>query len=219
MAIYRDLLYNNVQSFLASGFPVLRAISSDAYWHGLARDFFAHHRSHTPYFSEIGREFIEFVQNERDSPEDPGFLLELLHYERVELELMIDTRDPRALSADPNGDLLEGVPMASPLAVALRYQYPVHRIGVDHQPDEPPAEPTDLIVYRDRADEVGFLEANPVTLRLLVLLQENSHSTGKELLDGLAAELQHPRPELVIAHGRDILQRFRHLDILLGTRA
>ena len=33
IGIYRDLLYNNVEGFIANGFPVLRSIYSDENWH------------------------------------------------------------------------------------------------------------------------------------------------------------------------------------------
>ena len=39
MGVYAELLFNNINDQLASNFPVLREISSDTYWHGLACDF------------------------------------------------------------------------------------------------------------------------------------------------------------------------------------
>ena len=40
MAIYRDLLYRNVESFLANSFPVLRKVIRDDDWHSLMREYF-----------------------------------------------------------------------------------------------------------------------------------------------------------------------------------
>ncbi len=221
MAIYRDLFFNNVEGFLANGFPVLRKLLPDHQWLALARDFFARHRSHTPLFAEISREFLDYLQNERGlHPEDPPFLGELAHYEWVELALSISDADPRESleSTDPNGDLLAGVPVLSPLAWNLSYHYPVHRIGPDFQPDEQPAEPTHLVVYRNREDAVVFLEINPVTQRLLQLAKENPDSTGLELLGAIASELNHPNPGVVIEGGRQLLHDLRGRDIILGTR-
>ena len=68
---------------------------------------------------------------------------------------------------DPNGDLLAGCPLVSPTAWNLTYQWPVHTIGPECVPDEPPEQPTHLVVYRDRVDEVHFLQINAVTQRML----------------------------------------------------
>ncbi|TNE83159.1 MAG: DUF2063 domain-containing protein, partial [Gammaproteobacteria bacterium] len=45
MQIYRDLIYNNIESFLASGFPILRSLMDDQRWHEIARDFIHRHQS------------------------------------------------------------------------------------------------------------------------------------------------------------------------------
>jgi hypothetical protein len=219
MAIYRDLFYNNVESLLAGNFPVLRQLLADDHWHALVREFFVRHRAQTPYFPEIGQEFLDYLQNERQSePRDPPFLLELAHYEWVELAISIgdETTDPG--DADPNGDFMTGVPLVSPLAWNLSYRYPVHRIRPDFQPDSPGEEPTHLVVYRTRRDEVEFMEINAVTQRLLQLLQENPDGTGLETVKRIAEELDHPRPEVVMEAGRQLLDDLRARNIVMGTR-
>src|SRR5690606_5731462 len=85
LAVYRDLLYNNLQSLLAGNFPVIRATLPDPDWHALVRAFYAGHRCQTPLFTEIGREFVRWlVARESDTPALPPWLAELAHYERVE---------------------------------------------------------------------------------------------------------------------------------------
>ena len=117
MQIYRELFFNNIQSLLSSNFPVLRALHTDNDWRQLVRDFYSEHRCQTPLFPEIAKEFLRYLQDERCEQEnDPGFLLELAHYEWVELALSLDERDPASQAADPEGDLLQGVPVLSPLA-------------------------------------------------------------------------------------------------------
>jgi hypothetical protein len=219
MKIYRDLLYNNVEGFIANGFPVLRAISSDAVWHARVRDFFADHRCHTPYFLEIAREFLDFLERERGAhPDDPPFIRELCHYEWVELALNVADDEADRRDVDRNGDLLEAVPVLSNLAWALAYQWPVHRIGPDFQPTTPPPQPTLLLVYRDRQDKVGFLEINPVTYRLIELLAADRARTGRQILEQIAAELSHPNPKTVIDAGATILNDLRQREIVIGTR-
>lgn len=218
MAIYRELVFNNVASLLASNFPVTRQILTDDHWNGLVRGFFIHHRCTTPLFHELGQEFLAYLQEIRaGDAQDPPFLLELAHYEWVELALDVSEDEPASTLADPNGDLLAGAPMVSPLAWNLSYRFPVHRIGPGHQPEAPPPDPTHLVVYRTREGQVEFLAINAVTQRLLQLLQENPAATGLETLTRIAEELQHPRPDQVIEAGRELLADLRRRDILLGT--
>jgi hypothetical protein len=223
MAVYRDLLFNNVREFLAGTFPVLRRIYGEAGWSALIREYFARHRARTPLFLQMPREFLAWLDDERGGrPEDPPFLRELAHYEWVELALSVDSRDPDdpvTGGYDAQGDLLHGVPVLSPLAWPQAYTWPVHRIGPDFQPQEPPAQPTYLLVYRDRADAVGFLEMNPVTARLVELIGAEPAPTGREALERIAAELAHPDPQVVISGGLGILEDLRRRDVILGSRA
>jgi uncharacterized protein len=226
MKIYRELFYNNVESFMASTYPVLRSIISDQRWHAMIRDYFAKHQSHTPLFPEMPREFLKYLEHEREvDPDDPPFMLELAHYEWVELALSIlDEKidDSTFIIPDNNEDLLTGIPVASPLAWVLGYHFPVHKISVDYQPQTPGNQITYLIVYRDRRDEVRFMEANPVTARLLQLIIDNTNlyrENGKTLLEQIATELNHPQPDVVIQAGHGILVDFMRRSILFGVRS
>ena len=219
MQIYRELFYNNVENFLAATFPVLRKIFDDGAWHAMVRGFFARHRSRTPLFLEIPREFLGWLEQDRlQEQEGFPFLYELAHYEWVELALSIAEETPEQDAVDPNGDLLAGIPVMSPLAWLLAYHYPVHRISPDFLPEEPGEHPTLLVVYRDGADEVGFLEINPVTRRLLELISEDSAASGLQMLERIAEELSHPQPGVVVEGGMEIMRGLREKQILLGTR-
>jgi uncharacterized protein len=219
MAVYRELVFNNVASLLAANFPVIRGVLDDDRWDGLIRGFFIHHRCATPLFHELGQEFLAYLSEARTGNlRDPPFLLELAHYEWVELALDISDDEPNGVQCDPNGDLMTGHPVVSPLAWNLSYRFPVHCIGPAYLPDAPPAEPTRLVVYRTRQGHVEFLEVNAVTQRLLQLLEEDPAPTGLKALTRIAEELRHPRPELVTESGRALLLDLRRRDILLGTR-
>ena len=220
MAIYRALFYNNVEGFLSNSFPVLRALHADQQWHAMARDFFAHHRAQTPLFLEIPREFLGWLQNERTArADDLPFLHELAHYEWVELALTISEATLDRDDVNPAGDFLTGIPLLSPLAWHMSYHYPVHRIGPDFLPDEPDGTTTSLVVYRNREDEVGFMEINPVTKRLLELVNGNDTDNGEQLLNRIAAEMSHPQPGVVVSGGIEILKGLAQKDIILGTKS
>ena len=96
MAIYRELIFNNIDGFLAGNFPVIRRLLSDEQWYALIQDFFVVHRSKTPYFAEIAGEFLDYLQNERNNAGDYPFLLELAHYEWVEMALSIAAESSQA---------------------------------------------------------------------------------------------------------------------------
>jgi len=218
MGIYRELFYNNIEGFLASSFPVLRELTNDTDWQAMARDFISRHESHSPLFLEIPREFLHYLEHERGAQDrDPPFLLELAHYEWVELALSVSDIEWPA-PVEPDGDLLDTIPVLSPLAWPLSYHFPVHRISKDFQPDAPDAEPTYLLVYRNRDDEVGFAELNPVSARLFSLAQDNRQLNGRELLLQIAGELQHPAPDTVVDGGKQILEDWRTLGVVCDTR-
>lgn len=219
MAIYTEIFFNNINDQLAGNFPILREISSDERWYALVRDFMVKHRSVTPLFTEVGQEFLEYLQQEREPQSaDWPFMLELAHYEYVELAVAISTADEKLGDFDPNGDLLRGRPLVGPTAWNLSYQWPVHTIGPENLPQAQPAEPTHLVVYRDRNDDVHFLEINAVTQRLLQLLKENPEHTGLDVLNTIAKELNHPDTDTVIAAGKELLDDLRQRNVILGTR-
>lgn len=219
MAIYRELFFNNVDGFISNAFPVLHSLYTEADWSALVRSFFARHRAHTPLFLEIPREFLEFLQHEYASADpDPPFLLELAHYEWAELALSVADVDVDLGAVKRDGDLLAGRPVLSPLAWLLRYEFPVHRIGPQFRPTAPPVQPTYLMMYRDLDDEVQFLELNPVTARLIELLSEDDDRTGRQLLEQITRELQHPQPEVVMHGGASTLEDLRERTVVLGTQ-
>ncbi len=205
MAMYRELFFNNIDSFLSANFPVLRAILTDRQWFELGQDFFAKHVSRTPYFSEIPEEFLDFLQNERDASDDFPFLLELAHYEWVEMALSI-AKGTVVANQLGMADLPYQCVRLSPLAWPLAYQYPVHQISPDFLPLTAPEQPTFLVVYRNQDDEVSFMEITPITYRLLEIIQEREGVIAADCLKQVADELNHPNPEMVMASGLEILE-------------
>jgi len=216
MAMYRELFFNNVNSFLSSNFPVLRKILDDTQWQALAQDFFLNHRCQTPHFSEIAEEFLEYLQNERQAEGDFPFLLELAHYEWVEMALSISQANPVFGDAAFTDNILESRLSLSPVAWPLVYQFPVEKIGPDYLPIAAPAQPSYLVVYRDREDEVNFMQTTPVTFRLLQLIEEQDKVLGARSLHALAAEFsQQIDPQTLMQFGLETLQTLAEKGILI----
>lgn len=214
LAIYRDLLFNNIESLLAGNFPVISRLLGDGEWKRLVRAFYREHRCRTPLFPEIAREFLQFLDSR---PADPPFLRELAHYEWAELALQLSEERNDAIGCDPGGDLMRGVPVISPLAWPLAYDWPVHRLGPDYQPSEPPGAPTCLLLRREPDGRVRFSELSPLAYRLLVRLSESPGLSGEAQLRGLAAEAGVAADEDFVEQGRRLLEQMRTSGVLLGT--
>lgn len=212
MAIYQELFYNNIEGFIANGFPVLREIFSDDAWDKMIRDFIIKHHCKTPLFHEIAREFLAYLDNERDCATDPVFMKELAHYEWVELALSVSDADVQPFQPELGQDSLSVKLVSSPVAWTLPYHYPVHLIGPDFLPDQASEQPVFLLIYRNSDDGVTFLELNPVSARLIELL--NDGLTGQLAATQIAQELQHPSADVVIAGARSLIEDWLQRNIL-----
>jgi hypothetical protein len=175
MAVYERLFFNNIEGFIRGAFPVLRRLFEAPRWNQLVRGFIAEHQALTPYFLQISQEFLAWLQQGYAAePGDPPFILELAHYEWVELAL-----DVSAAELPEQG--------WSTLAWPLAYQWPVQRIGPDFQPSEAPGEATCLLVWRDPQDKVRFMQLSPFAYQLALRLQGGE--AAAQALQNLA--LQH----------------------------
>lgn len=202
MEMYRALFFNNMESFLSSNFPVLRKILNDTEWQQLAQDFFAEHPCTSPYFSEIPEEFILYLQNERAAKtEDYPFMLELAHYEWAEMALSIsqdthtDTKPLRIAN-------LQQTIQLSPLAWVFAYQFPVHNLSPAYLPLQAPEQPSYLAIYRNKEDQVNFIELSPMSFYLLHTVQSQqpisiNHCLAKVLVDNSNAVLKKSALEAV----------------------
>lgn len=214
MKIYNELLYNNLESFLLACFPVLRKVLGKRRWDRLVRAFLSGHRSHTPYFRQIPDEFLQFLQNGWETEVGyPEYMLELAHYEWIELVLSVSNRDEQVAEHDANGDLIEGRPLLNPVLANLAYQYPVHRV---RPRAKIVASPTFLLVFRDAKFNVRFIEQSNVSARLLKLL-EAGNCTGREAVTRLSDEIGHDNPSRLVDFARGFLEELRIAGAVLGT--
>lgn len=219
LQVYRDLFFNSVLGLLSGNFPVLRRILGDAAWRELVRAFYRDFRAATPLFPELPREFLQYLQQRTESGRgDPAWWRELAHYEWAELALDLHEASPAEVPHDPAGDLLAGVPVPSPVAWALAYAWPVHRLSPDYLPDGPPAQATFLLVQRGDDLRVRFHELSALTFRLLQRLHEAPDLTGAAQLQALAAEAGATDVAAFVAQGRSMLDHLRDQRVILGTR-
>ena len=217
MRIYADLVYNNIESFIAKTFPMFRDITNDDAWHHLIRDFVREHRAESPYFTQICEEFMQYLDErmKRPSasvgyPKPPPFALELCHYEWVEMAL--DLAPDADCEFDDEPVQPDDTLALSPLAWPLRYAYPVREIAPAYQPTEPPDTPTWLIGWRNRHDRVRFMASNAATVRLLRLIDDGS--SIDRAFEVLAKEM-HASHERLAETGLATLNRLHGHDIVV----
>jgi len=214
--VYRDLVFNNVSQLLGSTFPVLIRIIGQERWRTLIRGFLRDYRAQTPKFGEIAEEFVGYLASEPivlSEGDWPAFLVELAHYEWVEMVLQQSDAEP--LPASDPAQLLERPLQVSALAWPLAYTWPVQMLGPDHQPATPPAQPTLLLVRRTTDWNVKFSELSPLAWRLLQRIEELPLLSGREQLQGLALEAGLPETVSFMDSGLALLQQL-HEDGVIG---
>lgn len=216
MKVYTEIVFNNMEGTLAACFPVSRKILGTRRWMKLVRDFMAQHRCATPWFRQIPEELLHWLETAPPSNQDlPGFLYSLAHYEWIELAIAVSDAVPDA-TPDLDGNLLTGHPALAPALVLLEYTYPVHRLSPKFKPAQPLTEPVHLLVFRDQADEVRFIELNPVSARLIGLLQ-SANLTGQQALEKISAEMRHPDPQAILQFGAELLDDLKRQGAIWGS--
>ena len=182
------------------------------------RTFFRDHPLHDPLFRTMPGEFVRYLEARGVQPGDLPWLLELAHYEWVEVAVTFDESRIDDVPHDPQGDVVHGVPVVSPTAWPLAYRYPVQQIRPDFLPQSAPDGITCLIVARNREDDVSFMEVDVLTLKLLQAVKENPGTTGLQCLSALADSFESGEREAMIESGKSILRALRARDVLLGTQ-
>lgn len=213
MAIYRRLVYNNIESFLSSACPISKQILGDTAWHDLVRDFIRQHRCASPLFSDIAREFVSYLEEQPQQDLPMPCIAELAHYEWVELALGIASADFVKRELDEHQDSLQLNLQRSPLSWSYAYNYPVHQISADNLPDKPAETPYFLLLYRNDEDQMKFIELNAVSARLLDLLEAGQ--TGQQAAQAIAEALQHPQPDIVLQSAKQLIEDWLQRGIVI----
>lgn len=219
--IYEELFFNNICSFINNCFPVAKSLYSDDIWQSFCRTFFVEWRCHTPYFSKIPREFVDYIQSDTHTLNIPPWFGELIEYEWLELDVDVSNTTPlngtsKAIASpdSPSESHGAGILYANPTLRNCAFEWPVHRISADYQPDQPQA--TFLAIYRDSEHHVKFMEMNALTAGLLEII-EQAPCTPLDALKQLAKAISHPEPEQIISFGQGLIDDFVERGILAST--
>jgi len=201
LKIYRDLFFNNILGFLSSGFPVLESLYSEQQWQVLARKFFIEHTCRSPYFIDISKEFVEYLSSEYAlTDSDPAFMLELAHYEWLELDISV--RQSSQINKVWDGHSQITQVQMSDLASLVSYRYPVHQVRSDFQPTQA-IDVVYLVIYRDTTDDVNFTLVNAVSAHLLNIITQQ----GMASIDSLGKTMIAAMPQLDVQQITESLQQ------------
>ncbi len=214
--VYRDLVVHDIPQQLGGTFPVLLRTTWLGSQRTLIRGFLRDYRAQTPKFGEIAEEFVGYLASEPavlSTGEWPAFLVDLAHYEWVEMVLQQSDAEP--LPASDPALLLERPLQVSALAWPLAYAWPVQILSPEYQPSVPPAQPTLLLVRRAADFSVKFSELSPLAWRLLQRIGEFPLLSGREQLGGLAMEAGLPGTVSFMDSGSALLQQM-HEDGVIG---
>jgi hypothetical protein len=215
LAVYVDLLYNKFDESLSACFPVIHSLLSKKDWRKLLQDFIAEHRCLTPYYREIPDEFLHYLQQERQQPDDWPFLAELAHFEWIELQLSIAEAEPVTRKPLSDTELLANIPIFAPVMQLLHYRWPVQDIGPNCLPNLPPESVNLILGFRDREDQVRFISLSPATAQLIALL--DSGLTGQQALQALnGGECQETQ---FLEFGRRTLVDLHQQDVIINVQA
>ncbi len=207
--IYEELLFNNICGFVDACFPVAKSLFAEKSWRVFCRRFFRDWQSHTPYFSKIPAQFVQYIKANSTVLKLPTYLPELLHYEW--LELAVETAEDKKYS---NTNSLRLTLNAS--VRYAHYNWPVHRISKAYRPRKPSA--TFLLLHRNAEFEVKFLEINEITTQLLDILSD-APTSAKDALKQLAQKLGYANPDALQMHGYVLLGDLIKQNIVQGKLA
>jgi hypothetical protein len=216
MGVYTEIVFNNLAEVVSACFPVCRSILGVRRWNRLLRRFFIEHQCTSPLFRQIPEEFLRWLETTQEDA--PPFLYSLAHYEWIEMALAFSDATCSEHFAEPvTGDMLGKRPVLAPALALLSYPFAVHRINKRRQPEHPDDQLTHIVVFRRADDVVKFIVLNPVSARLLALLSAGNLS-GEQVLRQIAAEMQHPKPQVVIDGGLEIMEGLRAEGVIIGVQ-
>ena len=215
--IYRNLFFNSISSLVAGTFPVLHTILNSDEWDQLIRNFYQTKHNKTPHFPEIPREFVDFLKQQPVDAQKP-FIYELALYEWLELHLDKHLSEPAFQTGTSKEQLLNQIPVINEASSLNAYQYPVHQISKNNQPETTLEQPVFLLLWRNRFQKVKFTELNPFSALLWEQLKNNSTYSGKQILIALAEQNSVQDVDQFIAFGTETLLQWQEQNIINTTR-
>ncbi|MGN5753760.1 DNA-binding domain-containing protein [Acinetobacter calcoaceticus] len=210
MQIYRDLLFNNVSSFIDLVYPVARAMLPELKWQQVLSEFFQKARCRSPLYNDISLEFREYLAEQRHPiMQEYPWLAELLQFEW--LELYLDTVEIEDVVLHENYAW-----QLSTQVWVLVYQYPVYRWTTLTTQEQVELSPSAVMVWRDEQDRVRIEQLSPLFAMLIEQLTQNIMLTDHDiftLIRSVLADLTESEIYLQIQELKNLLTRLQLIQI------
>lgn len=166
MQIYRDLLFNNVCSFINLVYPVTRAILPELQWQKLLNEFFQKAKCDSPFYNDISLQFREYLTDwQHTSLKEYPWLAELLQFEWLELYLDTVEIEKRIVTRQDEWQLNTQV-------WVLVYQYPVYQWSSSMSISDVVPMPSAIIVWRNNQDHICLERLSPLFAMLIEQLNQ-----------------------------------------------
>lgn len=167
---YRDLARNALEDPLPDCFPITHALLEEAdLWDRCVDAFLASRTIQSPYYRDVNPAFVAWLANSRWGQERWPFLLQLAHFEYIEVEILRwpDETAPDGLSGAPGAG---SQVVFNGAARNLAYTYLVH--GASKEAPVPEAGEAFLLGYRDQAGDFVYSELSPHASAFLARCQD-----------------------------------------------
>ena len=158
LTVYRELIRNNIESFLIPVFPIARTLISEAMWEDWISEFLQSSYRASPLFRNIAENFLLMLADFPDTHISPA-LLQLMKWEWIEMAIAIDS--VQVLSSI-NGQTL------NPSLRIEAFDYPVHLIAREGK--LLPAQSTVLLAWRDRENNIEAICPDETMLQFILHL-------------------------------------------------
>jgi hypothetical protein len=206
-------MVTHVSEVLVPAFPVTCALLGDEMWEHAVRLFLRDAQPHTPWASTTQRAFVDHVCENPDMQRLPAWLQDLAHFEW--LQNAVNTTPVSWPACDAAADVMHHAVVLNPTHVEAAYEWPVHSIDTDHQPDD--MQSTYVSMLRDKDDTLHVLESSVFRGQLIDLLRDGQ--SGEQAFMVLAMWLSHPEPEAFVREGAEVMAQLQREGIVLGARA
>lgn len=208
MQIYRDLLFNNVCSFINLVYPVTRAILPELQWQKLLNEFFQKAKCDSPFYNDISLQFREYLTDcQHPSLKEYPWLAELLQFEW--LELYLDTVEIEKIIVTRQDEW-----QLNTQVWVLVYQYPVYQWSSSMTISEIEIMPSVIMVWRNDHDHICVESLSALFAVVIEQLsqQELVEQDIKNLIKAMFPDFSNAQIQTQIDELKVLLTRLKLLD-------
>jgi len=222
---YRNLVFNGIEAALNNAFPLTREIL-ETKWPELIRRFVAEFPCQSPQLWQMPYGLIEYVESRSDLTQQFPFLLDLLNFEWVEIEVYM-MEDASVESVTQSGSVLNDVLVLNSEHRILLLEFPVFKFSTSVVKANSEVLVAakgiyPLICYRHpQTLKANYFQLSTFYLNILGQIQEKQ-SPGRDAIEFVAKEmgLAASADELakLLEQGEEFLTELLQQQIIIGFK-